>query len=196
MSATSLHTERQAESLALKAAVLYDAYDSGCRAKVFFDQLTALLGGEMQFSLALWRMDMLQLPGGFDAALRDFGGAELLVLAPRADRAQPASGMEWVESWAVGHTHGNAALVVLTGRLLAASDEFDPLTQNVRALQSLAERLTIGFFCDWTTELGRQLRTFVDHPRRREPEVTTTLRSLIAPDEGSPYPYDHWGLNE
>src|SRR5208283_641233 len=72
--------------LSLATVVLYDHYESGCRAKAFLDQVAAKAGDGIQFSLALWPMDSLAYPDTNIGVFQDLGRSMMLVLALHAGR--------------------------------------------------------------------------------------------------------------
>src|SRR5271165_4148665 len=83
MTSTRLCPEVANQMLPLTAVVIYDHYESGCRAKAFLDQVAANAGDETLLNLALWRMDSLAHPGASIGVFRDLGRPIILVLALR-----------------------------------------------------------------------------------------------------------------
>jgi hypothetical protein len=184
-------TESVLEPTTLKAGVLYDDFNSGCQAKGFFDQLTTRLDGEVQFCLALWRMDVLQIPGGFTAALRDFGCHDILMLELGTERGLPAQGLEWVDIWAKGQADADLALVVLRGRFSCPRGQRRGLAESLGGLRDLTERRCIRFFCEWPPDPSRESLTFVERLHQREPALNETTQTEAEGD-----PHRHWGLND
>lgn len=189
MSATLNGTDSQVAAPTLKAAVLYDEYHSGCRAKAFFDQLTTRFNGEVQFSLALWRMDVLHLPGAASAALRDVGCADMLVMAMGAATNLPPSVLDWVESWANCRAYGDSALVLLW----AAGEKSAAPPASLSQLQQMAGRRGLSFFDEWG-EPGRKSEAYVEHLRLHEQAITPTFQRIMDySDRGS---QRDWGPND
>jgi len=178
------------EPAAIETIVLYDSRESGCRAKAFFDQLATRLHSEVQFNLALWRMDVLQVPGGFAAAFRDFGCAQLLVLALGLESVLPAPVREWIELWANCQLDDDSAVVVLQ----AIGEDSGTAAASLRELRQLAQKNGVNLFCEWEAGPSAASQTFVADLWQREQAVTETMQSILELDKSGPY--RHWGLNE
>jgi len=174
MSAALFGYESPGEIPVLKAAALYDEYQSGCRTKGFFDQLSARLGGEVEFNLALWRLDVLHLPGAAATALRDFACADLIVLAMQADQGLPELALEWLDSWAKCRADHNSALVVLWG--VGAGSSYP--VASMRALRELSQKHDLDLFCEWSAEPSGQTACHTERLRLREQMITPTLQGI------------------
>ena len=175
MSAIFSRTACLIDSHTLNVALLYDDYSSGRRAKTFFDQITLRLGGELRFSLALWRLDALALPDAASAALRDFSCANSLVLALRPETPVPAPVLAWVESWAKTRLENDSALIVLRTTQAASQTP----TASLAPLRELAENYGLNFFCEAVGEPAHDSQAFTDHLRQRAQAMTPTLRQIM-----------------
>ncbi len=194
MSATLTDTENLLEAPTLKAAVLYDEYSSGCRAKAFFDELMSRFDGAVPMSLVLWRMDLMQLPGAAHAALKDFGCADVVLLALRDEGSVPEAVLDWVESWARRRADEESALLVLWDCREPAIDNGRGPAAVLRRLQELARRYGLSFFCEWGSEPSWESQSFVEGLRLREQASTPTLVQIMANADVADH--RHWGLND
>ena len=154
-------TDSALDPMILRAVILYADYDSGCRSKAFFNQLATRLGAEVQFSLALWSMDALQQPRTAEVALETYGGADLVVLALRAESILPPAVRAWVESWAVSRADEASILVVLRDRPSPTTDNESPAAADLRELRHLAQRHGLSFICEWATQPSWESRVCV-----------------------------------
>lgn len=81
MASTSLCQEVANEMLPMSAVVIYDQFESGCRAKVLLDQVAADASDEFLLNPALWRMDSLADPDTNIGVSGGLGHSMTLVLA-------------------------------------------------------------------------------------------------------------------
>ena len=183
MASTSLCKAVANELLPLTAVVLYDDYESGCRAKALLEQVAANIGGETPFSLALWRMDSLAYPGTSAEVMRDLGRSMLLVLAFHHGGELPKSVFEWVECWAQFGAGDDWALVVLGSAPTAVVGE----------LEQIAQRRGITLFCEPTTQPGWGWQNRLEDLQQR---AQTPLWPILEELDWRPGSYRHWGINE
>jgi len=168
----------------LTAVVIYDHFESGCRAKALLDQATANAGGEIQFSLALWRIDRLAHPGTSNAVFQDLRRSMILVLALRPGGELPKLVSGWVECWAHSRAGGDSALVILGNAC-----------STVEELGQIARRHRITLLCE---QIGQTALAWQDCSLDRLQEQELTLPPIweeIPDDSRSGY-YRHWGVNE
>jgi len=171
------------EMLPVTAAVIYDQFESGCRAKAFLDQVSANAGDEILLSLALWRMDSLTYPDTTTGVMQDLGRSVILVLALRPGGELPKSVFEWVECWAHSRAGDDSALVVL-----ASAN-----TATVGELEQTAQRRGITFFCEPATQPGAEWQSHLEGLQKREQSPLWPISEEIDSRSGS---YRHWGINE
>ena len=160
MALTSLCPEVTNEILPLTAVVIYDHYESGCRAKTFLDQVAANAGDEILLNLALWPMDSLAYPNTNIGVFQDLGRSMILVLALRPGGELPKSVFDWVECWAHSGAGDDSALVVLGNAKIAAVEE----------LEQIARRHGITLFCEPTTQPGLGWHNYAEG--RQKPQQT------------------------
>ena len=172
------------DMLPLAAVVLYDDYESGCRAKAFLDDIAADAGGAIQFRLALWRIDSLAHPDTSTGVFRDLEGSTILALALRAGGDLPKSVVACVECWAHCRSGDDSALVVLGNAGPTAVEE----------LGQIAQLRGITLFCKQTTPAGSERDANIEGPEKPE-QFSTAILETIPHDSRIGY-YRHWGLNE
>ena len=170
--------------LSLPTVVIYDHYESGCRAKAFLDQVAAKAGDEILFNLALWRMDSLAHPGSSTEVFRDLGRSILLVLALCPGGELPKSVFDWVECWAHFGAGDGSALVVLGNANTAALEE----------LEQVAQRHGITLFGEPTTQPCLGWQNYIEGPQKFQ-QAFSTIGAAV-PDDLHSRHYRHWGINE
>ena len=184
MNPALIGAEPAQDMLPLAAVVLYDDYESGCRAKGVLDDIAADTGGAIQFRLALWRIDSLAHPDTSTGVFRDLEGSTILALALRTVGELPKSVFDWVEWWAHCRSGDDSALVVLGNAGPAAVEE----------LGQIAQLRGITLFCKQTTPAGSERDANIEGPEKPEQFPTAILGKI--PDDSRIGCYRHWGLNE
>ena len=180
----TIRAEARQDMLPLAAVVLYDDYESGCRAKAVLDDIAADTGGGVQFRLALWRIDSLAHPDTSIGVVRDLEVSAILALALRAAGDLPKSVVACVECWAHCRSGDDSALVVLGNAGPAGVEE----------LGQLAQRRGITLFCEQTAPPGLKWHADIEGVEKPDQFPTVILGKI--PDDSRIGCYPHWGLNE
>jgi hypothetical protein len=114
-----------------KISVIYEDRASGVRGKHFADNLTAALADEGERRIAMWRGELLDLPGVADHVSRDAAQGEFVILSLRGDTGLPVSTKHLVEAWLQMRTRETAGLIAL----------FDPQLGESRIVASICSYL-------------------------------------------------------
>jgi hypothetical protein len=183
MNSTAIWADDEMSHLA--AIVIYDHYQSGCRAMAFLDRVAGNFGGQIHFRLALWPMDGLAYPGANVEVIQDLGRSKILIWALHTGGELPKSVFDWVECWAHCRAGGDSALVILGNSNSAAVEE----------LGKIAKPRGITLFCEPTTQPGSGRQSGLEEGlEKRGPAFGPILRESPDPSRSGYHP--HWGLNE
>lgn len=95
----------------LKAAIIYEDFATGMRAKCLYEDLVYELKGK--YDLNLWSFQVLSIPKIGESAAQVAAQADVVLLSLHGNAGLPAKIREWVETWSRLITDNKPALVVL-----------------------------------------------------------------------------------
>lgn len=113
------------DSTTLNTAIVYEGFDTGVRAKAFCHRLATRLNARWTSDQALWRSDVLGMPGVRTEALRAALAAEYVVLSLRGDGPLPAEVERWLEKWMPLATGRGSKLIALFDQTTALPSAMD-----------------------------------------------------------------------
>jgi hypothetical protein len=153
---TSSFKKTLAESRqALEVQLMYEDTERGLRAKWALDCVLGRLDAPVDFSVNLWRFDLLR-----DPALRHLSAIasaepDLVVLSTRSCEVLPASVQSWLEGWFARSGGNPRALVISLDADARGSVAASPTLAALRARASLAQvELLLHFAGETRVERG------------------------------------------
>jgi hypothetical protein len=188
MSATAMRDESVLEAT-MNAMIIYEEYSSAERANALLKRASDRADGEAQWSVRLWRLDMLERPAMAQEAQRDAADAHLMVLAVARRAELPAGLLNWLEGWAGCRQVQDAALAVFDG---GNGDAFSATAAP--ALCEFAQRYGLSLiFGDVSPAEDVPAEVWADL-HEREVAQTATMAQIL--EQVCPGYYVHWGINE
>jgi hypothetical protein len=123
--------------------ILYDTAAAGCRAVELTQRVMREASQEMEFRRALWRFDVLGLPGAIRSADTCAAAADLVIIATSRESRLPANVKKWLARWRDSSTPDASALVALLVSSRPAGGGLSPVR---RFLQETAAEAGQAFF--------------------------------------------------
>jgi hypothetical protein len=173
----------------MKAMIIYEEYDCAARANALLKRASERAEGEEQWSVKLWRLDMLERPAMAHEARRDAADAHLMVLAVGRRGELPAGLLDWLEGWANRRRVGDAALAEFHG---GSVDAFSATATP--ELSEFARRHGLSMIFGDVSPAEYELGELWVDLHEREVAQTATMAHIL--EQVSPGSYRHWGIND
>ncbi len=134
-------TDKNEFDRTMNAVIIYNDFAGATKAKVALERASHAAEAGLQWSVKLWRLDLLPLTS--DAALADAAGAHLLILVPRYPVAHAGWLQDWLKRWATTRQIPDAMLVLWDG------ENVDELSAaSAPELGQFAERHGLSFISE------------------------------------------------
>lgn len=148
------------ESTALSAAILYEDFRAGVRARKFVDSLSEALGQACNFDGGLWRPELLEFQSLAQEAERRAKSADFLIISVRGDSSLSHCTKDWIETWLEIAGSRGACVIAL----------FDPQRSNRKEvdtircyLRNVAGAHNVGFFSH--SDVRAEMEDSADFPQ-------------------------------
>ena len=176
-----------------RIVIAYEDFDAGLRAKDMLARLSSELCPEFEVTQDVWKFELLgHAPLRKQAAL-EASGADMILIAARAEAELPPHVKRWIEEWARQRDGRVAALVALLDQDQAeqlSSGQPPPLCAF---LQQTAEAAGMDFFCktgDWRQQDFEYV--FFETTHHHETATPQVLEEVLHHDG----PAREWGIND
>lgn len=127
---------------ALKAVVLYDALESGMRAKALLGRVGNKTGEEPLESV-FWRLDVITQPPLAAEALDGAMDADMILLVADRIVSSPERLLGWLKTWATSREIQDALLVAS-----CHGQDRTALSKEIECLRELAGHYGLAWLCD------------------------------------------------
>ena len=119
----------------MNIVIIYDKFDFAAKVNAMLERATHRTDETADWSVKLWRADLLKLPPTAEAALAEAVEAHLIMLAVRQVQSLLPWLMAWLERWATRRQIQEAALAVWGGgsadtRLARATPELSQFARH------------------------------------------------------------------
>jgi hypothetical protein len=165
--------------------LVYQDFDSGTRAKEFFDRLVHDHEGRFRFLCHLWKFDLLQAPELKDQAMLEAVDADMLVIAALGKPELPRAVRDWIERWLRRTTLSGALVALLAGAETGKGPVYSYLSQ-------LAAKGRMMFFAREVPSPKAELSLPVETLQQQAGTTSLGLRGDLPQTIAS----SHWGINE
>jgi len=173
MSATTIRDDGVRDA-SLNAVILYDDSAIAAKANAMLETAAIRADEATLWSVKPWRFDLLRVPAGAEAALKDANEAHLMVLAVRSQAALPGRVVNWLEAWAGRRQVADAALAVIDGE----GGETVPATPEAE-LRHLARRHGLCFILGEASRAQTESAELWTDPHEREAAKTGTMAEIL-----------------
>jgi hypothetical protein len=147
-----------------EVVLAYQDFNSGIRAKEFFDRLVREHGKLFRFLCHLWKFDFLLAPGLTGQAVANAADADMIVIAANNQTELPLNVKDWIHLW--------LPLTRPSGALVALLDGDKPSVGSRIAvcsyLREVAERAHMEFFSHKLGSLEAAAPVAVKQPQSLE----------------------------
>jgi len=158
----------------LNAVVIYDDSAIAAKANAMIETAAIRADEASVWSVKPWRLDLLRVPAGAEAALKDAEEAHLMVLAVRDQAALPDRVVNWLEAWAGRRQVADAAVAVIDG----GGIEMAPTTAKAK-LSDLARRHGISFIFGEVNRAEAESAELWADLRKREAAKTGMMAEIL-----------------
>jgi hypothetical protein len=160
-----------ADSTAIKAAILYDEFASGVRAKGFAERLAKSIGRGCRLFESLWRHDLLDSPRMAAVAALDASDFDYLIVSLHGGQALSYAVRQWINVQLDGAGERGAGVILLSGFDQAAPRALDGAH---RQLRDVCDANGVAFFCH-TMKHSDAEEPASRHDETEEPEAPTSM---------------------
>jgi hypothetical protein len=175
----------------LNVMLIYEDFTTGLRARQAFEQIGCELDLDADFSVDLWKFDLLRQPALLERAATVAAESDIVILSAHGRDELPGTADIWLEQWFDRRSGEPCALVVLLDKL--AEDTLTP-NQPFWALRTAALAAGVDVFFHASEALQTERPSALDEirpqPESREGFSDEIIHRLER------HPYRHWGINE
>jgi hypothetical protein len=175
----------------LSVLLVYEDLTTGLRARRAFEAAVQQPELEADFSVDLWRFDLLREPALLRMAANQASKADIVFLSAHGYGVLPAAVDLWLRQWLEQRGGEPSALVVL---LDDVSGEDAAANQALRALRARAVAAGAEVFLQ-AGELFQAQRPFAFDDLQRHPEAVTMMPEQ-SQGELERHAHRDWGINE
>ncbi len=171
----------------LDVIILYEDLVTGLRAKETIDRIARQLEMDAEFTINLWRFELLRSPGVRRRVVREARQASLILFSAHGREDLPAEVKQWIEEWREQQQSDYCAFVVL---LDACEKQVD--NPVLTYLERTATEAKLGLFHQFC---GTPVTASETARARIKP---LAFESSFALEEGLPPRISNagWGINE
>ena len=176
----------------MNVVIIYDKFDFAAKVNAMLERATHRTDGTMDWSVKLWRADLLKLPPTAEAALAEAVEAHLIMLAVRRIQSLLPWVVDWLERWAARRQVQQAALAVWDG---GSTDT--RLARSTPELSQFALRHGLSIVFDDNALVGNKSSLVPSDPQKQEVSLIPTLQHIPEQPVGDDIlHWRHWGLND
>lgn len=173
----------------LRVMLMYEDFPTGTRAKDIFDQITDHPELNADFSLDLWRLNLLCDAELNQRAAESAARSDMVVLSTHGRQELAAEVQLWLFHWLQKAGDKPGALVV---SLDAAPGELPSENRTLNFLRALAEPAGVDVFAHFGEPAAENDEWTKDWVEKRVNARSSLLEGILHHRS----PYAHWGLNE